>query len=137
VRRYTRGKRVPEGIHEVNMTPLIDVSLVLVVILMITTPMAFQSGILVRNAAAGGQASAEKVRTERIEITVVSADNVMVNRSLVPRRLLSDILKPLLAASATKTVAIRCNDDVPHGTFVSVLDEAKQCGASQIAVIGG
>ena len=136
MRRYTRGKRVPEGIHEVNMTPLIDVSLVLVVILMITTPMAFQSGILVRNAAAGGK-SAQKMRTERIEITVVSADNVMVNRSLVPRRLLSDILKPLLAASATKTVAIRCNDDVPHGTFVSVLDEAKHCGADQIAVIGG
>ena len=40
MRRYTRGKRVPEGIHDVNMTPLIDVSLVLVVILMITTPMA-------------------------------------------------------------------------------------------------
>src|SRR5437773_2932538 len=136
MRNAKRAARA-EGIHEVNMTPLIDVSLVLVVILMITTPMAFQSGILVRNAATSGQASAEKVRTERIEITVVSPDSVIVNRTPIPRSGLSSVLRPLLAASATKTVVVRCNDNVPHGTFVSVLDEAKHCGASQVAVIGG
>jgi biopolymer transport protein TolR len=137
VRRYTRGKRVPEAIHEVNMTPLIDVSLVLVVILMITTPMAFQSGIQIRNAATSGRAAVERVRTERIEITVVSADSVIVNRNMIQRSGLSGLLRPLLAMSATKTVVVRCNDSVPHGSFVSVLDEAKSCGAAQIAVIGG
>jgi len=135
--RHRRQPPVDPGIHDVNMTPLIDVSLVLVVILMITTPMAFQSGIQVRNAAASGQASAEKVRTERIEITVVSPDSVIVNRNLIQRSGLRGILTPLLAVSATKTVVVRCNDNVPHGSFVSVLDEAKSCGASQIAVIGG
>jgi biopolymer transport protein ExbD len=119
------------------MTPLIDVSLVLVVILMITTPMAFQSGIQIRNAATSGRAAAERVRTERIEITVVSPDSVIVNRNLIQRSGLSGMLRPLLAVSATKTVVVRCNDNVPHGSFVSVLDEAKSCGASQIAVIGG
>jgi len=137
VRRYTRGKRVPEGIHEVNMTPLIDVSLVLVVILMITTPMAFQSGIQIRNAASTGRAALQKVRAERIEITVVSQDSVIVNRTLMPRAALPGILRPLLDVSATKTVIVRCNDSVPHGSFVSVLDEAKSCGAAQIAVMGG
>jgi len=137
VRRYTRGKRVPEGIHDVNMTPLIDVSLVLVVILMITTPMAFQSGIQIRNAASSGRAALQKVRAERIEITVVSQDSVIVNRNLMPRAALPGMLRPLLAVSATKTVIVRCNDSVPHGSFVSVLDEAKSCGAAQIAVMGG
>jgi len=137
VRRYTRGKRVPEGIHDVNMTPLIDVSLVLVVILMITTPMAFQSGIQIRNAATSGRAAVERVRTERIEITVVSPDSILVNRNMIQRSGLSGLLRPLLAMSATKVVVVRCNDKVPHGSFVSVLDEAKSCGAAQIAVIGG
>lgn len=137
MRRYTRGKRVPEGIHDVNMTPLIDVSLVLVVILMITTPMAFQSGIQIRNAASSGRAALQKVRAERIEITVVSQDSVIVNRNLMPRAALPGMLRPLLAVSATKTVIVRCNDSVPHGSFVSVLDEAKSCGAAQIAVMGG
>jgi len=137
VRRYTRGKRVPEGIHDVNMTPLIDVSLVLVVILMITTPMAFQSGIQIRNAASSGRAALQKVRAERIEITVLSPDSVIVNRNLMSRAALPGMLRPLLAVSATKTVIVRCNDSVPHGSFVSVLDEAKSCGAAQIAVMGG
>ena len=46
-------------------------------------------------------------------------------------------LRTLLSASATKTVVVRCYDRVPHGTFVAVLDEAKSCGAAQIAVVGG
>jgi biopolymer transport protein ExbD len=119
------------------MTPLIDVALVLVIILMITTPMSFQSGIQVRNTAASGRSAPEKVRTERIEITVVSADSLIVNRNVILRPGLSGMLKPLLAVSATKTVVVRCNDSVPHGSFVSVLDEAKVCGATQIAVVGG
>jgi biopolymer transport protein ExbD len=119
------------------MTPLIDVSLVLVVILMITTPMAFQSGIQIRNAAASARAAQEKARAERVEITVVSPDTMMVNRTAVSRATLPETLRPLLAASATKTVVVRCNDGVPHGVFVSVLDEAKSCGAAQIAVMGG
>jgi len=136
VRRSTR-KRNPEGIHEINMTPLIDVSLVLVVILMVATPMAFQSGIQVRNAATSGQAAVQRVRAERVEITIVSADSILVNRDLVTRTTLSGILKPLIAQSATKTVVVRCDGRVPHGSFVSVLDEAKSCGAAQIAVVGG
>jgi biopolymer transport protein ExbD len=119
------------------MTPLIDVSLVLVVILMITTPMAFQSGIQIRNAASSARVALEKVRAERIEITVVSPDSVIVNRNLMSRAALPGMLRPLLAVSATKTVIVRCNDSVPHGSFVSVLDEAKSCGAAQIAVMGG
>ena len=136
MRRSTR-KRNPEGIHEINMTPLIDVSLVLVVILMVATPMAFQSGIQVRNAATSGQAAVQRVRAERVEITIVSADSILVNRDLVTRTTLSGILKPLIAQSATKTVVVRCDGRVPHGSFVSVLDEAKSCGAAQIAVVGG
>ena len=119
------------------MTPLIDVSLVLVVILMVATPMAFQSGIAIQNAANSGRKAVEMARTERIEITIVSPDTVEVNRNSIPRAALSGLLKPLLQASATHAVVVRCSDTVSHGTFVGVLDEAKSCGAAQIAVVGG
>jgi biopolymer transport protein ExbD len=128
--------RAPESIHDVNMTPLIDVSLVLVVILMVATPMAFQSSIGVQRAAQAGQAMVA-VKTERVEITIVSADSVYVNRTAVPRASMSLLLKPLIQLSPGKTVIVRCSDQVPHGTFVGVLDEAKQCGAVNIAVVGG
>lgn len=129
--------RNPESIFEPNMTPLIDVCLVLVVILMVATPMAFQSSIGVQKAAKAGKAAAIAVKSERVEISIVSADTVTVNRTTVVRRDLPLLLKPLLQLSNTKTVIVHCADTVPHGAFVGVLDEAKQCGAAQIAVVGG
>lgn len=129
--------RNPESIHEPNMTPLIDVSLVLVVILMVATPMAFQSSIGVQKAAQAGKAAALAAKAERVEITIVSADSVAVNRTAVPRKDMKLLLQPLLQLSQTKTVIIHCAETVPHGAFVGVLDEAKQCGAANIAVVGG
>jgi biopolymer transport protein ExbD len=129
--------RNPESIHEVNMTPLIDVSLVLVVFLMVATAMAFESSIGVQKAAQAGKAAALAAKSERVEITIVSADSVTVNRTMVLRPSMKLLLKPLIELSATKTVIVRCGDRVPHGVFVGVLDEAKQCGATQIAVVGG
>ena len=137
MRRRKRGLQAPDGIHDVNMTPLIDVSLVLVVILMVATPMAFQSSIAVQRAAKSGQKADRVAHAERIEILIVSADSVTVNRAPVPRDKIEGTLRPLLARSATRTVVVRCADGVPHGAFVGILDEAKRCGAADIAVVGG
>ena len=132
--RRRRFKR-PEGIHEPNMVPLIDVSLVLVVILLVTTPMALQSGIAVSRAASSGQ-KAQPARTERIEVSILGADSILVNRTQVSRSALGARLRSLLAASATRQVVVRCADQVAHGDFVAVLDEAKAQGAAAIAVVG-
>jgi biopolymer transport protein TolR len=129
--------RQHEGIYEPNMTPLIDVSLVLVVILMVATPLAFQSSIAVQRAAQAGRKAALVAKSERVEITVLTAGTVVVNRNEIPRASLAALLKPLLDASASKVVVVRCEDGVSHGAFVGVLDDAKACGASQIAVMGG
>lgn len=131
------GSARPQGIHDVNVTPIIDVALVLVVILLVATPMAFQSGIAVRNAAAVGKKSEEKTREERIEITIVSPDSLIVNSGRLRRTALGETIGPLLATSTTRSVVVRCGDDVPHGAFVGVIDEAKALGAAQIAVVGG
>jgi biopolymer transport protein ExbD len=117
------------------MVPLIDVSLVLVVILLVATPMALQSGIAVSRAGSSGQRSLP-ARTERVEVAIVGEDSVLVNRAWVSRAALGAALRPLLEASATRQVVVRCDDRVPHGTFVAVLDEAKTQGAAQIAVVG-
>jgi biopolymer transport protein TolR len=128
--------RHTEGIFDPNMTPLIDVSLVLVVILMVATPMALQSSIAVSRASSSGR-HAVPARVERVEVDVMAADRILVNRVEVPRAALGTALQGLLAASATRQVVVRCADDVPHGTFVGVIDEAKARGAARIAVIGG
>jgi len=129
-------RKSENGIYDPNMTPLIDVSLVLVVILMVATPLALQSSIGVSRAAANG-AKARPERTEWVEVTILSADRVRVNKEEVPRGALGSVLSARLGESATRRVLVRCDATVPHGAFVSVLDDAKEAGASGIAVVGG
>jgi biopolymer transport protein ExbD len=133
--RKTRQKRT-EGLHEINMTPLIDVSLVLVVMLLLLTPLAFESSIAVRKAAASAKRSEKREKEERVELKIISDDEVMVNRKVVPRGELGSILRPLLADKVQRRVVIDCDDGVSHGIFVDVLDQAKLCGAGDIAVLG-
>ena len=75
-KRFFRGTT---GIYDPNLTPLIDVCLVLVVILLVATPMTLQSGIAVSRAAKGGKSGAE-VRASRIEITIRDDQNLTVGQ---------------------------------------------------------
>ena len=134
--QYRRSKRQTDGIHEPNMTPLIDVSLVLVVILMVATPMTLQSSISVQGAARSGRAAAMVKKLERIEVSVRNDGYVDVNHQTVVRDSLDAALRPLLAASPTGMVVVQCADGVSHGDFVAVLDLARQAGADHIAVVG-
>jgi len=133
--RRTPQKRI-EGSHEINMTPLIDVSLVLVVMLLLLTPLAFESSIALRKAAASAQKSEKREKEERVELKILSEDTVMVNRTIVKRSKLSSTLEPLLKDKVQRRVVIDCSDSVSHGAFVDVLDQAKLCGAGEIAVLG-
>ena len=130
-RRYSEP-----GIYEPNMTPLIDVSLVLVVILMVATPMAYQSGIAVNSASRSGKQAVQPTKVERIELAMFADNTVTVNRKTVPRDSLEIVLRPLILATPNAIVVLRCADSVPHGDFVGVLDEARQLGATKIAVVG-
>jgi biopolymer transport protein ExbD len=131
-----RPQSPPDGIFEVNMTPLIDVSLVLVVILMVATPLAFQSSIALRSAARSGRTADAVARAERVELAVLADGRVRVDRALVERPELAAVLAPRLAASSSRLVVVECEDGVPLGSFVSVVDEAKALGAARIAVVG-
>jgi len=123
-----------EGNNEVNMAPLIDVSLVLVVILLLATPLAFESSIAVRQAVVSGKTASEESKRERIEIDILSDDVLVVNRERIPYESFEQVLTPLLASSSEHQVVVTCDDAVSHGRFVNVLDQAKLCGAQKIAV---
>jgi biopolymer transport protein ExbD len=131
-----RARTTQDGIFDVNMTPLIDVSLVLVVILMVATPLAFQSSIALRTAARSGRQAAVAARPERVEVNVLADGRVRVDRTIVERRDLAATLGPRLRADASRLVIVDCEDQVSLGAFVSVVDEAKALGAAQIAVMG-
>lgn len=131
-----RKQEDSSGMFEVNLTPLIDVSLVLVVMLLLATPLAFESSIMVKKSEKTAAKAEKSNDINRIELRVVSADEVRVNRDLVAREDLVDTLKPLMGADTEPLVVIACDTGVSHGTFVDVLDRAKMAGAKEIAVTG-
>ena len=124
------------GIPEINLTPLIDVCLVLVVILLLATPIGFEAAIGMRKASADARTAEMQTPDERINIHIGNDNRVEVNNVPVSRDSLDIVLSPRLAASTLKRVVIDCEDGVSHGAFVNVLDRAKQSGAAEIAVLG-
>ena len=123
------------GISEVNMTPLIDVSLVLVVMLMLTSPLAFEQSISVRGAERSARTAETSEPVERVEVSILSDTEVRVNRDRLSREELGGALEQLLDHEVPPPVVVTCEDEVSHGTFVQVLDLAKFHGATEIAVV--
>jgi len=134
--RWNRIQENDGNLAEVNMTPLIDVSLVLVVILLLATPLAFESSFGVRKTAATARQASDLEKEARIELSIMSDNLVRVNKTEVTLDDLGDVLAPLLAESSSRDVTVTCADGVAHGTFVHVLDVTKLNGAREIAVAG-
>ena len=129
-----RSESKRDGIYEPNMTPLIDVSLVLVVILMVATPLAFQSAIAVRSAASAGRAAATKTAADRVEVNVAADGALAVDRQSVTPETLEPALRAKLDASRSRLVVVHCDPAVTHGVMVGVLDDARSAGAAEIAL---
>jgi biopolymer transport protein TolR len=134
--RWNRPRSEDGTLSDVNMTPLIDVSLVLVVILLLATPLAFESAFGLRQAAASARQQAEDRDVTRVEMEIVSDQEVLVNSQAVGMADLGPTLRPLLAGGSPPQVTVTCADAVTHGIFVEVLDVTKANGARDIAVIG-
>jgi biopolymer transport protein ExbD len=134
--RWNRPQDNNGNLNEVNMTPLIDVSLVLVVILLLATPLAFESSFAMRETGPSALAASEQKDVSRVELKILSDTEVRVNRAVVTVTDLETTLRPLLSGGSSQDVTVDCADDVSHGVFVTVLDVAKASGAGDIAVVG-
>lgn len=122
-----------QPMHSVNMTPLIDVSLVIVVMLLLLTPLALESSIGLRDST---EPEFEMVgEVKRIELNIVSEDSVSVGGLIVHRSVLKDTISEMIDPGRSQ-VLITCEGSVSHGAFVNVIDQSKLCGAGGIAVRG-
>ena len=123
-----------DPITDINVTPLVDVSLVLVIIFMAIAPFAMQSGIKVLESkakAAVGKVSA----SENVSIRLAKDGVVTVNGKEAPRETLAAALSEALAASKDRMVTLSADDENFVGDVVSLLDAAKQAGAQKIAIM--
>jgi biopolymer transport protein TolR len=118
---------------EINVTPLVDVMLVLLIIFMITAPMLTQ-GLDVALPEAEGK-SFELATNNPAKVTVTSAGAVYVDGTPVGSENLELSLGPMLRSRRVKRALLEADEGVPYGRVVAVLDVMNRAGVEQLGMI--
>jgi len=125
-----------EPLNEVNVIPLADLSLVLLIILMVLSPMVMQSMIKVQASRASAIKSLASQPKEPPLILSLGANSVSLNSVKMKDDVdLAAHLAGALGNREDKTVLFTADPGVLHGRFVQVLDLLKQQGAEKIALL--
>src|SRR4026208_2227290 len=119
-----------EIVAEINITPLTDIFLVLLIIFMITSSAMIESG---------GQANLPKAVAPQSEsrsttVTITPKHEIFVDQKIVKEENLEKVLQDALTTRADKTVILRGDKDVLLGDTVKVMSIIKRAGASEIAI---
>jgi biopolymer transport protein TolR len=118
-------------LSEINVTPLVDVTLVLLIIFMVTTPM-LQRGTDVQLPTARVSDVKEQ---DRITLTVTRDNRIFVNNDVVARRDLEDRLKSLASRGAERVLYFRADARIPYGLVIDIMDAIKSSGIETVGMI--
>ena len=124
-----------ETLSEVNVIPLADLSLVLLIILMVLSPMIMQSMIKVQSSKASAVKSLQEKPPEPPIIILLNPNEIQLNTVKVSDMELATKLFGMLSNRDDKTVLLTADPGVQHGRFVQILDLVKQQGAAKIALL--
>lgn len=120
-------------ISKINVVPLIDVCLVLVIILLVTAPMMVQSDLPVDLP----EARTREAEDERnVSITLASNGDLAVDDQLVTRETLGPALQSRLAQKGNDNVlvVVRADSNAPYVAVRELLDQARSAGAQRVAI---
>jgi len=136
-----RGKK-PQPKPTINVTPLVDVILVVLIIFMMVTPMMMKTFWLnvpkAAEPAAAEQPAAPVDDDEAKRPLVMTVDRegkIRINRHEVPVAELGERLPRLLAAKENKVLYFDAADEAPYGVAASVMDASRAAGAQSIAIL--
>jgi len=127
-----RGRRdIGTSLSEINVTPFVDVMLVLLVIFMVTAPM-MQSGIGVNLPQAETESSPAE---EGLILTITKDQYIHIGESVINIQLLERTLKNYFAGRQKKIVFVQADKDLPYGFFIEALDIVKKSGADTVGLV--
>jgi biopolymer transport protein TolR len=117
-------------LSEINVTPLVDVTLVLLIIFMVTTPM-LQRGTDIQLPQA---LQSEPREEQRITLTLTREGRLFLNHQEIPRQGLRDRLAEL-TRHGERVVHFRGDSHVPYGMVIEVMDAVKAAGIETVGMI--
>ena len=132
--RYARRRNQNDNrpMAEINVTPLVDVMLVLLIIFMVTAPM-LQMGIDVNLPRV--KAKSIDVAEEKLVLTINGAKEIFLNKSRTPLSELGTKLEHIFASRIEREIYMRADRNVPYGFVVEVMAEVRKAGVDKLGMI--
>lgn len=126
------SQREGSAISQINVTPLVDVMLVLLVIFMVTAPI-IQQGVQVNLPQAKSNAIAGT--EEHLVVTVAKDGKIYLNDNAMSLRELGQKLRAIKRLQASKQVYLRADQDVRYGVVMKTIAEIKQAGIEKLGMV--
>ncbi len=131
--RVANGERASRqrALAEINVTPLVDVMLVLLIISMVAAPM-LERGI---NLDLPATETASEIREARVVVDVDRNGRIRINDRPVHPDLLAQQMKALAATRPSETVFLRADKLLPYGEVLLVMDRIRKAGVTRVALV--
>jgi biopolymer transport protein TolR len=117
---------------EINVTPLVDVMLVLLIIFMVTAPMMMQGVDVALPETTSEPLAAEK---EHLIVSIDPKGQIFINEFQVSLDVLSNKLSKILEGKPDKEAYLRADKNIPYGTVVRVMAEIKAAGIDKLGMV--
>jgi len=121
----------PESITGINITPLVDVVLVLLIIFMATAPLLHRRALNVNLPKA---AKSERVATETVRVELQLGGKILLDGAALTVPDMIRELKRLIELQPAAHVAVAADKAVPYGEVVTLLDDIKQAGIKRVGL---
>jgi biopolymer transport protein TolR len=123
--------RTQTALADINITPLVDVVLVLLIIFMVTAPV-LQSGIEV---SVPKTRTVKEISEERTVITINKDQRVFLGNDAININQIAARLKQKIRDPHNQFIFIRADENVPFGAFATVMDAVKQSGITNVSIV--
>jgi len=128
-----KGKSGP--VPGINVTPLVDVALVVLIIFMVVAPMLTKTFTLDVPPEPKEDKKPPPQSNDAIVLTIDEAGTMRINKQIVTSDQLGGLIPQLLAASRHKVLHFDAADGLPYGQVVVALDSCREAGAKNIAIV--
>jgi len=128
-------KKIAGVTSDINVTPMVDVMLVLLIIFMVITPM-LQKGVSVNLAKTDNPVKMPEADKEDSMIVAIMRDGqIYLNSDKVSAETLTDTVKDKLANKADKRIFVKADGGAKYGDVVAVVDNVRSAGVDQLGLL--
>ena len=123
--------RTQTSLADINVTPFVDVVLVLLIIFMLTAPI-LQSGIEVNVPKTR---TVKEITEERLVITIDRSQRVYLGNDPININQIGARLRARMRDPGRQSIFLRADQNVPFGAFATVMDAVKQSGITNVSIV--